>query len=100
MTAELSIILLNVTILLLAYTWLYPKIAGKNLQKVAQFDFLVSALPLIIVASKYWGLAIVFDFLSYQLNWFWFTLLSYSLIEIPIAIWYFSTLWRKSDRES
>ncbi|TMM45702.1 hypothetical protein [Colwellia ponticola] len=100
MTAQLSIILLNVTILFLAYTWLYPQVAGKNLQKVALLDCVVSAVALLIVASKYWGLAIAFDFLSYELNWFWFTLLSYSLIEIPIAIWYFRALWRKDDSES
>jgi len=98
MSAELSIILLNSVIIVMAYTWVYPKIAGKNINKVALFDCVASGLAFIIVANKYWNTSASFDFLMLELNWFWFTLISYSVIEIPVALWYFrELLGRKED---
>ena len=73
MSAELSIILLNSVIIAMVYVWVYPKIAGKDINKVALFDCVASGLALIIVASKYWGSETYFEFLFMQLNWFWFT---------------------------
>ncbi|PKI16441.1 hypothetical protein [Colwellia sp. 12G3] len=95
MSAELSILLLNAVIIVIAYVSVYPKLAGKNINKVALFDFVASGLAIFIVANKYWGTAIHFDFLMFELNWFWFTLLSYSILEIPVAIWYFRTTLNK-----
>jgi hypothetical protein len=89
MSVELSILLLNAVIIVIAYTWVYPKLAGKDINKVAIFDCVTSGLALVIVANKYWGSGIELHFLLFELNWFWFTLLSYSVIEIPVAIWYF-----------
>jgi len=89
MSAELSIILLNAVIIILAYAWVYPKLAGKSINKIAALDCVTSGLALVIVANKYWGKGVEFSFLQFELNWFWFTLISYSIIEIPIAVWYF-----------
>ncbi len=89
MSAELSIVLLNAVIIIIAYLWIYPKLAGKNINKVGLYDCVTSGLAIMIVASKYWGSSKEFEFLFLQLNWFWFTLVSYSVIEIPIALWYF-----------
>lgn len=95
MSAELSIMLLNAVIILIAYVWVYPKLAGKNINKVAVFDCVTSGLALVIVAKKYWGQGVEFNFLQFEVNWFWFTLISYSIIEIPIALWYFkAVLWK------
>lgn len=89
MSAELSILLLNTVIILIAYLSLYPKVAGKNINKIAALDCIASGVALMIVANKYWNSGVEFEFLFMQLNWFWYTLLSYSVIEIPIALWYF-----------
>ena len=88
MSAESCILLLNAAIIFIAYISVYPKIAGKNINKVAALDCAASGLALMIVANKYWSSGIEFTFLFMQLNWFWYTLLSYSVIEIPIALWY------------
>lgn len=95
MSAELSIMLLNTVIILIAYTWVYPKLAGKNINKVAIFDCVTSGLALVIVANKYWGQGVEFNFLQFEVNWFWFTLITYSIIEIPIALWYFKAALSK-----
>jgi len=93
---ELTIISLNTIILLVAYLSVYPKVAGFDLNKVAFFDIFASGLALLIVGLKYWGtgqdFTLAFMQLSTQVNWFWFTLISYSLLEIPIALWYFRAL--------
>lgn len=90
---ELSILALNVVILLTAYLFIYPKIAGVELNKVALLDVFSSGLALLIVGIKYGGtgqeFTLVFMQLSIQVNWFWFTFISYGLLEIPIALWYF-----------
>jgi len=97
MSAELSIVLLNIVIIVIAYFSVYPKLAGKNINKVALYDCAASCLAIAIVASKYWGVDDEFTFLFMQLNWFWFTLISYSVIEIPIALWYFRELLEKRE---
>lgn len=88
MTAEVSIWLLNAVIIILAFTAVYPKIAGNNLHKVALLDCITTSLALIIVANKYWSSGTLFTLLILELNWFWFTLITYSVIEIPIALCY------------
>ena len=98
MSAELSIILLNVVIILIAYAWVYPKLAGKNINKVAAIDGVASGLALVIVANKYWGQGVIFNFFQFELNWFWFTLVTYTIIEIPIALWYFKVGLSKGSK--
>ena len=92
MTAELSILLLNTSIIVLAYAVVYPKVAGLYLHRVALLDGIATSVAFIIVASKYWGSGLVFSFITVEVSWFWFTLLSYCVIEIPIALWYFRAL--------
>lgn len=93
---ELGIIALNSVILLVAYLSIYPKVAGYDINKVALFDIIASGLSLLIVGVKYWGTGQEFNLafmqLGIQVNWFWFTLISYSLLEVPIAFWYFRRL--------
>jgi len=92
MPAELTIVLLNLVIIIIAYLSVYPKLAGKDINKVALYDCVTSGIAIMIVATKYWGTGVEFEFLFMQLNWFWFTLISYSVLEIPVALWYFRDL--------
>lgn len=85
---EFAVILLNATLAVLAYFWFYPRVAGANLQKVALFDLLTTAIALLIVGVKFWGAVYQFELLGFRLNWFWFTLLTYLILEIPLSIWY------------
>lgn len=85
-------------IILLAYSSVYPKLAGLDVNKVAWLDIGTSGLALMIVGYKYWNTGQVFTLLIMEVNWFWFTLISYTLIEIPIALWYFrEQLFNKRD---
>lgn len=86
---EVLVIALNLIIVLASYFLLYPKLAGKNFHRIAFFDLLSSGFALGLVASKFWQTGQVFNLLGVELNWFWFTLITYAIIEIPVSMHYF-----------
>lgn len=86
---ELSIILLNFIIILVAYFSIYPKLAGNNFNKISFYDLFASGFAFLVVGLNYWGTGHEFSLLMFNTNWFWFTLVTYGAIEIPIMVWYF-----------
>lgn len=86
---ELSIIFLNLVIVLVAYLSIYPKLAGNNFNKISFYDIFTTGFSLLVVGFNYWGSGYEFNLLVSNVNWFWFTLVTYGVIEIPVAIWYF-----------
>uniref|UniRef100_A0A486XQZ2 Uncharacterized protein n=1 Tax=Rheinheimera sp. BAL341 TaxID=1708203 RepID=A0A486XQZ2_9GAMM len=86
---ELTVIVLNAIIILVAYLSVYPKLAGNSFTKISFYDLFASGLALAIVGSKYWGSGQQFSLLVADVNWFWFTLITYAIIEIPVMLWYF-----------
>ena len=86
---ELAVILINLVIVLVAYLWIYPRFAGSNGAKISQNDIVASAVSLLVVGSVYWGSGQEFNALVMTLNWLWFTVLSFIVIEIPVAVWYY-----------
>ncbi len=85
---EFYIVALNFCIVLVAYLSIYPKVAGTNFNKVACYDILISCFALWVVGISYWGSSMEFSLLFGSVNWFWFTFISYGLIEIPVCYWY------------
>ncbi|MBT1445118.1 hypothetical protein KJI95_11360 [Shewanella sp. JM162201] len=88
LTPELAVILLNLAIIAVAYGSVYPKLAGSNMQKISVCDLFASGLALVIVGIKYWGSGAEFNLLLGNTNWFWFTLISYFVLELPAVFWY------------
>ena len=86
---EYTVIVLNAIIILVAYLSVYPKLAGNSFNKISFYDLFASGLALTIVGSKYWGSGQQFSLLVAEVNWFWFTLITYAVIEIPVMLWYF-----------
>ena len=86
---EYTVIVLNAIIILVAYLSVYPKLAGNSFNKISFYDLFASGLALTIVGSKYWGSGQQFSLLVAEVNWFWFTLITYAIIEIPVMLWYF-----------
>ena len=79
---ELFIIFINATIIFFGYFYIYPKYAGSNLKKLAFNDAIASSISLLISGSIFWGKEINFNALLFTTNWFWFSLLTYLLIEL------------------
>ena len=71
-----------------AYSTIFPKFVGRDLNKMAVYDTVLLTLVLLIVGSQFWGSDYQFDFYLLRLNWFWATLVLYILIEIPFVINY------------
>lgn len=88
MAPVMTILMINAVILLLCYFLLFPVVVGANLQKMAVNDLLASIVALVVAGSLYMGSGLTVRVFDVSLNWFWFTLLSYFLLEFPLAIWY------------
>lgn len=88
-TPEFLIIAIDIVIILLAYGLFYPQFAGNQFKKIAMFDAIITALLLAIVGVQYWDSGYEFNLLIAKVNWFWFTFLSFSVLEIPVMQWYF-----------
>ena len=86
--AELSIISPVLVVVAGGYLFIFPKIAGKNIDKIALFDLACWVFVFVLVGFKYWGSGYEFSLLLFSTNWFWFTFIVYGGIEIPFFIWY------------
>ncbi|MFC3094906.1 hypothetical protein DRW07_17655 [Alteromonas sediminis] len=88
MSPEFAVIGLNICIVAVAYTSVFPVLAGKNVKKIALLDLIASVISLCIVGSVYWGNDFGFSLGLFEVNWFWYTLITYGLCEIPAYLWY------------
>jgi hypothetical protein len=86
---ELFIVLLNIAVITIAYFYVYPRFCGSNGNKIAVNDFIATGIPLLIVGLIYWGAKVEFNLIFTTVNWFWFTLATYFILEIPLMLWYF-----------
>ena len=85
---ELFIILINITIIFFCYFYLYPKYAGSTLKSLVAKDLFFSTFALLISGFIFWGKGIDFNALFFTTNWFWFSLLTFTVIEFPVFEWY------------
>ncbi len=81
---ELAIFSLNLAILLIAYYYFYPKFAKNNINKMALYDIAISILSILIVGGLFWGKGLEFNLIFFKANWFWFTFISFLVIELPL----------------
>lgn len=88
MNHEVTVLLINGIVLLTCYLIVLPRWAGADLNRIALHDFFASVVALIIAGSLYQGMRLRFDFGPFTLNWFWFTLLTYFAMELPLVYWY------------
>ena len=86
--AELSIISPILIVVVGCYLSVFPKIAGKNIEKMSLCDLVCWSFVLVMVGLKYWATGYEFSLLLFSANWFWFTVIVYTAIEIPFFIWY------------
>ena len=85
---EQTVLLLNVIVIFLAYFVIYPRMAGNDFNKIATHDVVASCVVLMTSGSLYFNSVIEFNLLIMQVNWFWFTFITFALIEIPVLFWY------------
>lgn len=88
MAPEGLVLTINLIIAVIAYFIIHPRTAGPDLNKLSMSDLGASVASLIVCGSMFWGKGIEFSAGLFSLNWFWFALLSYFVIELPFALWY------------
>ncbi len=85
---ELLVVFYILATLAVAYLWFYPRFIGNNLQLMAWVDVAVTSIPVAISAILYWESDPTFRFFVFELNWFFFTILALTIIELPIFLLY------------
>ena len=88
MTAESLVLTINLTIAIVAYFVIHPRTAGADLHKLTVSDLGASMASLLVCGALFWDSSVEFSVWFTTLNWFWFALLSYFVIELPFALWY------------
>ncbi len=71
-----------------AYFWIYPRFAGNDVRKMAWLDFALGFIPMGVSAILYWQSDPVFRLVFFDTNWFFFTLIALTLLELPLFFWY------------
>lgn len=87
MNESLVVFVILVT-LAASYLWIYPKYAGNDVKKMAWLDFALGFIPLGTSAILFWESDPTFRFIFFDTNWFFFTLLAVTLLELPLFFWY------------
>ena len=94
---ELLVVFYLMATIAVAYLWFYPKFVGENVKLMMWLDVVVTSIPLGISALLFWQSDPVFRLFIFDLNWFFFTLITMFLIELPIFLLYLKArgLWDK-----
>ena len=94
---ELLVVFYLMATIAVAYLWFYPKFVGENVKQMMWLDVVVTSIPLGISALLFWQSDPVFRLFIFDLNWFFFTLITMFLIELPIFLLYLKArgLWDK-----
>ena len=92
---ELLVVFYLMATIAVAYLWFYPKFVGENVKLMMWLDVGVTSIPLGISAILFWQSDPVFRFFTFDLNWFFFTLIAMFLIEMPMFLLYLKArgLW-------
>ncbi len=88
MNPELTILLINLTVICVAVLFVYPQVAKDDLNKLMMNDLAASIIALLVAASLFMGKGIQLSLIFIEVNWFWFCLLSYMAIETPFMMFY------------
>ncbi|MEY4560944.1 MAG: hypothetical protein RLZZ618_221 [Pseudomonadota bacterium] len=86
---EILILCMNLTMMLIAYFFIYPRFCGSDGMKIVNNDIIITSVVLLISGYFFWGSGQVFSMIWFSANWFWFTLSTCMAIEIPFMLWYF-----------
>ena len=86
--SELSIVIVNLVALAIAYLYIYPKYAGNDVKKMAWLDIAVGGIALLVLAPFNWGSLSDYTFIDFDTSWWIFAILTYGLLELPLFYFY------------
>ena len=86
--SELTIVIVNLASLVVAYIYIYPKYAGNNVKRLAWLDTAVGGVSLLVLAPFNWGSPSDYTFIAFDTSWWIFAILSYAILELPLFYMY------------
>ena len=86
LTPQIVVVLSDTLLVLFAYLWLYPRSVQDDMLKLLKYDLLVSVMAILIAGVLFDGKDIVFWFFGWELNWFWYSLIWYLIIDPNLEI--------------
>jgi membrane protease YdiL (CAAX protease family) len=99
MNPETTMLVVNAVVIALAYTLIYPRVAGSNMGKMAVYDMVLSLIPLSIGWWLYAESGHQFNLIIMQTNWFVFTLATYFIVEMPMSIGYMRAFYKDPSQK-
>lgn len=88
MPPELQLLILEATILVIAYLGIYPTMRKLSLRRMLAVDLVLSVLALAVGAALFAGRGIGFSLLLFETNWAVFLLVTMAAMEIPLFLWF------------
>jgi hypothetical protein len=85
---ELIVIFVIIVTLAVGYLVVYPRVAGNDVRKMAWLDVALTLVPFIVSALLFWQSDPAFSLIFFDTNWFFFTLITMTVIEIPVLALY------------
>jgi hypothetical protein len=85
---EFIVLGVNLGLIFMTYIVIYPKFVGSSYNKLVINDLVASLISLLISGYLFWGKGIDFNAVLFTANWFWFSILTYFLIELPFVTRY------------
>lgn len=82
MDPELTILLVNIVFVSLAFGWVFPALRGRGITTFAQYDLAISAAALTVAGLLYAGKGIGFTLVVIDVPWWAFSILTYSALEL------------------
>ena len=86
--SELSIVIVNLAALAIAYLYIYPKYGGNDVKRMAWLDTAVGGVALLVLAPFNWGSPSDYTFIDFDTSWWVFAILTYALLELPLFYFY------------
>ena len=85
---ELQLLIINATILAVAYPGIYPTLKPITIAKMMRVDAVLSCLSLVVAGALFWDTGTRFSLLLFQTNWAVFALVTMMVMEYPLARWF------------
>lgn len=99
MNPETTILVINAVVIAIAYTLIYPRFAGSNMNKLVTYDLLLTLLPLSLAWWLYAESDHQFNLIFMQTNWLVFTLVTYFIVEMPMSVGYMRVYYKDPNQK-
>ena len=85
---EIQVIIAALITLAVAYLFLYPRFSRDDVKRMSYLDIAIGVVLLGALAPFYWNSEAEFSFFAFETNWWIFTILVYTVLEIPLFFLY------------